>query len=230
MLCFSEDPLLIHDTKFDIRQYYLITSTCPLVIWMYKDCYLKFSSQKYNLTNFHESIHLTNNAVQKKYKNCIDRHNDLPQHNMWDLETYKEYLNKIGKELVWDHLTYPAMKKSIVGIMLTYQDSLSHSKNCFELYGCDFILDKDYRPWLIEINQGPDLNPTTQVTAKICPEVIEDIIKGKNTLFIFCKLLLYFKCKLTYTLSLFHYLIQTTGPISGLFYGKQSRNSPTGRY
>ncbi|XP_026328451.1 tubulin glycylase 3A-like isoform X2 [Hyposmocoma kahamanoa] len=174
---YIEDPLLIHETKFDIRQYYLITSTCPLVIWMYRDCYLKFSSQKYNLGNFHESIHLTNNAVQKKYKNCNERHNDLPQHNMWDLDTYKKYLNKIGKELVWDHLTYPAMKKAIVGIMLTYQDSLSPSKNCFELYGCDFILDKDYRPWLIEINQGPDLNPTTQVTAKICPEVIEDIIK-----------------------------------------------------
>lgn len=149
---------------------------------------MKFSSQKYHLNSYHESIHLTNNAVQKKYKNCNGRHNELPQHNMWDLNTYKEYLNNIGKELVWDNLTYPAMKKTIVGIMLTYQDSLAQSKNCFELYGCDFVLDKDYKPWLIEINQGPDLNPTTQVTAKICPEVIEDVLKGKSIIFryIFC--------------------------------------------
>ncbi|XP_049866852.1 tubulin glycylase 3A-like [Pectinophora gossypiella] len=174
---YIEEPLLIHETKFDIRQYYLITNTCPLVIWMYKDCYLKFSSQKYSLESYHESIHLTNNAVQKKYKNCANRHPELPQNNMWDLETYKEYLVKTGKETVWDEVIYPGMRKSIVGIMLNCQESISYSKNRFELYGCDFILDKDYKPWLIEINSCPDLNPTTEVTAKICPAVLTDIIK-----------------------------------------------------
>ncbi|XP_022116437.2 tubulin glycylase 3A-like isoform X2 [Pieris rapae] len=174
---YIEEPLLIHETKFDIRQYYLVTSTYPLVIWMYRDCYLKFSSQKYNLKNYHESIHLTNNAVQKKYSNCKNRHLELPSSNMWDLNKYKSYLNKIGRNDVWDSVIYPGMKKSIVGIMLSCQDSLSVSKNRFELYGCDFILDNEYKPWLIEINSCPDLNSTTQVTAKICPAVLTDIIK-----------------------------------------------------
>ncbi|XP_032510699.2 tubulin glycylase 3A-like [Danaus plexippus] len=174
---YIEEPLLIYETKFDIRQYYLVTSTYPLVIWMYTDCYLKFSSQRYNLKNYHESIHLTNNAVQKKYTNCIGRHTELPNQNMWDSDKYKHYLNKIGKEKVWDTVIYPGMKKSIIGIMLGCQDTLSVSKNRFELYGCDFLLDKEYRPWLIEINSCPDLNHTTPVTAKICPAVISDIIK-----------------------------------------------------
>ncbi|XP_059059346.1 tubulin glycylase 3A-like isoform X2 [Achroia grisella] len=174
---YIEEPLLIYDTKFDIRQYYLVTSTYPLTIWMYANCYLKFSSQKYNLNNYHESIHLTNNAIQKKYKNYIGRHPDLPQSNMWDLEEYKDYLNRCGKSQVWDNIVYPGMKKSIIGIMLSCQDSLSISKNRFELYGCDFILDKEYKPWLIEINSCPDLNNTTQVTAKICPDVVSDIVK-----------------------------------------------------
>lgn len=179
---FSEEPILIHETKFDIRQYYLVTSTHPLVIWMYRDCYLKFSSQKYSLRNFHESIHLTNNAVQRKYKNCPGRHSELPVNNMWHLETYKQYLYNIGKENVWENIIYPGMRKSIVGSMLSSQDSMSFSKNRFELYGCDFILDKEYKPWLIEINSCPDLNPTTTVTAKICPEVIADIIKGEKNI------------------------------------------------
>ncbi|XP_045777737.1 tubulin glycylase 3A-like isoform X3 [Maniola jurtina] len=174
---YIEEPLLIHETKFDIRQYYLVTSTYPLIIWMYKDCYLKFSSQKYNLKDYHESIHLTNNAVQRKYRNCSGRHADLPNNNMWDLDEYKSYLNKIGQDDVWDTIIYPGMKKSIVSIMLSCQDSLSVSKNRFELYGCDFILDKDYKPWLIEINSCPDLNHTTHVTAKICPAVVSDLIK-----------------------------------------------------
>ncbi|XP_061706956.1 tubulin glycylase 3A-like isoform X1 [Cydia pomonella] len=174
---YIEEPLLIHETKFDIRQYYLITSTCPLVIWMYKDCYLKFSTQKYNLKNYHESIHLTNNAVQKKYTNCENRHEDLPLTNMWDSDTFKSYLQKSGKANVWDNIIYPGMKKAIRSIVLGCQDSLIACKNRFELYGCDFMLDKEYKPWLIEINSCPDLHPTTPVTAKICPAVIRDIIK-----------------------------------------------------
>ncbi|XP_063358819.1 tubulin glycylase 3A-like [Cydia amplana] len=174
---YIEEPLLIHETKFDIRQYYLITSTCPLVIWMYKDCYLKFSTQKYNLKNYHESIHLTNNAVQKKYTNCENRHEDLPRTNMWDSDTFKSYLQKSGKENVWDNIIYPGMKKAITSIVLGCQDSLIPCKNRFELYGCDFMLDKEYKPWLIEINSCPDLHPTTPVTAKICPAAIRDIIK-----------------------------------------------------
>ncbi|XP_030041179.2 uncharacterized protein LOC115456303 [Manduca sexta] len=112
-----------------------------------------------------------------KYTNCLGRHSDLPENNMWDLDTYKQYLNRIGKIKVWDNIIYPGMMKSIIGTMLSCQDSLPVCKNRFELYGCDFILDKEYKPWLIEINSCPDLNHTTHVTARICPAVVCDIIK-----------------------------------------------------
>lgn len=187
LLNFTEEPLLIHDTKFDIRQYYLVTSTYPLTVWMYADCYLKFSSQTYNVLNFHESIHLTNNAVQKKYQNCVDRHKDLPESNMWDLQRYQEYLESIDKGTVWERVIYPGMKQNIIGVMLSCQNLLSQSRGNFELYGCDFILDRHYKPWLIEINSSPDLNSTTSVTGRICPAVLSDIIRGRLWLVILCK-------------------------------------------
>lgn len=130
--------------------------------------------------SYHESIHLTNNAVQRKYTNCPGRHPELPQNNMWDSDKYKSYLNDLGRDKVWDEVIYPGMKKSIIGIMLGCQDYLVATKNRFELYGCDFVIDKMYNPWLIEINSCPDLNHTTPVTAKICPAVVADLVKGMN--------------------------------------------------
>ncbi|XP_030761414.1 tubulin glycylase 3A-like [Sitophilus oryzae] len=174
---YIERPFLIHDTKFDIRQWFLVSNSSPLTIWMYKLCYLRFSSQTYNLNNLHESIHLTNNSVQTKYHKKTGRDPLIPAYCMWDSKEFKNYLSNIGYPDIYENVIYPGMKECITAAMIAHRDKIDKRKNCFELYGADFMLTESFQPWLLEINSNPALHASTPLMSRMCPDVLEDVIK-----------------------------------------------------
>lgn len=95
------------------------------------------------------------------------------------------YLHRaIDRELAWEKLIKPGIKQNLIGALLASQENMVNRKNSFQLYGADFLIMDDLSVWLIEINTNPRLHPpSSSVTEKLYPEIIEDTIKGSQSNF-----------------------------------------------
>jgi len=46
-------------------------------------------------------------------------------------------------------------------------------ENCFEIYGLDFMIDRNFKLWLIEINTNPCLETSCPLLSRLIPSIIE---------------------------------------------------------
>ena len=48
---------------------------------------------------------------------------------------------------------------------------------CFEIFGYDFILDNEFKLWILEINNNPGLGISSPLIGKIVPRMIDDSLR-----------------------------------------------------
>ncbi|DBA05064.1 TPA: hypothetical protein N0F65_000752 [Lagenidium giganteum] len=182
---YIENPLLICRRKFDIRQWVLVTCWDPLTVWFYQDCYLRFSSEEYQMDDLTDQyVHLTNNSIQK----YSEKFNDVyttddgemrVEGNMWHSDELQHYLRtKLGRDAdVWPSHVQQRMKDIVVASLQCVQDQVQHRPNSCELYGYDFMLDETLTPWLIEVNSSPACDYSTPTAKRYVETGLAGIIK-----------------------------------------------------
>eukprot|EP00743_Colponemidia_sp_Colp-15_P003419 GILK01003693.1.p1 GENE.GILK01003693.1~~GILK01003693.1.p1 ORF type:complete len:815 (+),score=171.39 GILK01003693.1:1-2445(+) len=176
---YLEKPLLIHKRKFDIRSYVLVTNTTGrLTAYLYKDGYLRTSVKEFSLNNVsNRLIHLTNDAVQKK----SDQYGKFEPGNKMSYPEFQRYLDSHhgSSNIMVERDILPKMKELVlhsIKATAAYLDPC-HRKYCFEIFGYDFMIDSDFKPWLIEVNTNPCLELASPYLSYLIPLMLEHAIR-----------------------------------------------------
>ncbi|NWT96307.1 TTLL3 monoglycylase, partial [Urocynchramus pylzowi] len=173
---YVERLLTVFGTKFDIRQWFVVTDWNPLTVWFYRDCYLRFCSRPFSLHHMERARHLCNVSVQKWYKTSPDQDPRVPPDKIWSNKQFQEYLAQLGQADAWHEVLVPGMKAAILNTLHSARDRVRFRKGSFELYGADFVVGEDCQPWLLEINSCPTMSPSSAVTRRLCANVQRDTL------------------------------------------------------
>ena len=169
-------PLLINQRKFDIRTYALMTSVNGnLKGFTYEEGYLRTSSVKYSTKNLaNRMTHLTNDAVQK----CSENYGKFEAGNKLSYDDFQRYLDRTftGRNICFERDILPQIKKITTDCFRAVWGKIDPSKrtNTFEIYGLDFMLDEDFKVYLIEVNTNPDLSLGSPLLARLIPSMLDN--------------------------------------------------------
>ena len=149
------NPYLIGGKKFDMRIYVAVLSYSPLVVYLYRSGFARFSSVRFSgsVEDLDNSfMHLTNVAVQKKAEGY-----QASTGAKWGLNSLKRYLRTKHKAQTVD-AAFGRIQDLILASLSAVSDVIASDRCCFELYGYDVLLDDRLRPWLLEVNASPSMS------------------------------------------------------------------------
>ena len=172
---YLERPLLYQGRKFDIRIWIMLISGQENCVYIFKQGHLKATCGQYDINSSSPFIHLTNYSVQK---HNVD-FSKIEIGNEISYEEFQEELDKTntGKNFFKD--IYPKIVHIIRLAVGSAKSNLNHLNrtNCFEIFGCDFILDQKFKPYLLEINLNPGLEISSPLISKLVPRMVDDALK-----------------------------------------------------
>ncbi|NWI32756.1 TTL10 polyglycylase, partial [Sula dactylatra] len=170
---YIHQPLLLEGKKFDVRSYLLIACTAPYVLF-FAQGYVRLSCVNYDAASDDLTVHLTNQYMQKKNS----QYNQLKDETVWRMEHFNSYVNEkfrktngLPEDWVFTVFT-KRMQQIMLQCFLAAKHKLDRKLGYFDLIGCDFLIDENFKVWLLEMNANPALHTNCKVLRDIIPTVV----------------------------------------------------------
>ena len=179
-----DPPLLINGKKFSLRLFVLYfsrseTSTLDsLPVYISSEGLIKIASAQYNNTSKSSNeIHMTNSGCYREGEESMTQ---------FDFNYLRKEIGKDNFLQVWD-----SIKSSVACVMKRYKSSLLLTKTSFgndkisevrndvlsslpKIMGFDYIIDTSFKPWLMEVNRFPGLEPRGKCDKIVKQTVLRD--------------------------------------------------------
>lgn len=158
--------------KFDFRIYMLVVSVDPLIVY-YHDGFLRVSLFRYSLNNLDPRSHLTNTEIAKEiFKKVEDgqlhegmNSAELREFQMRTMDQFQEYLTKVDPVRYKDFVSTKLrteFKRAYLHLAKMIQNRVSKRSTFFEVFGVDFIMDRDDQIYIVEVNPSPMMVGTSK--------------------------------------------------------------------
>ena len=174
---YLDSPLLYYGRKFDIRCYVLVDYCFN--VYMCREGHLKACSQKYDLNDLNIFTHITNYSLQKRCKDFAkyEQGNEISFKKFIELLDNTSKIKGRGKKIF--NKIYSKMKEEIQISMNAVGRRLKGVPKVlsFQIFGYDFIIDKEYNPWILEINDNPGLEISSELISHLIPRMVDDALR-----------------------------------------------------
>ncbi|KAE8592734.1 hypothetical protein XENTR_v10018868 [Xenopus tropicalis] len=171
------NPLLLDERKFDVRSYMVIASTTPYFVF-FSHGYVRLTCNNYDPKSDDLTGHLTNQYMQKK--NPL--YSELKEETVWGMERFNNYVNEkfasdkgLPQDWVLNNFT-KRMQQIMMHCFLSVKSKLDCRLGFFDLIGCDFLVDEDFKVWLLEMNCNPALHTNCEVLREVIPGVVNETL------------------------------------------------------
>ena len=174
---YLDSPLLYYGRKFDIRCYVLVDYCFN--VYMCREGHLKACSRKYDLNDLNIFTHITNYSLQKRCKDFAkyEQGNEISFKKFIELLDNTSKIKGRGKKIF--NKIYSKMKEEIQISMNAVGRRLKGVPKVlsFQIFGYDFIIDKEYNPWILEINDNPGLEISSELISHLIPRMVDDALR-----------------------------------------------------
>ncbi|XP_033702005.1 inactive polyglycylase TTLL10 isoform X3 [Tursiops truncatus] len=174
---YIQNPLLLDGKKFDVRSYLLIACTMPYMVF-FGHGYARLTLGLYDPHSSDLCGHLTNQFMQKKSPLYLLLKDDT----VWSMEHLNRHINdkfRKAKRLPrdWVFTTFAKRMQQIMAhCFLSVKSKLKCKLGYFDLIGCDFLIDENFKVWLLEMNSNPALHTNCEVLKEVIPGVVTETL------------------------------------------------------